>query len=632
MRQCQLWLGPGWRGLAQVAPLDLAAAPYGLVAGTWRDAQQELVETDIVLRAGTMTELSRHAANVRRYLTIAEAYAQAMNGKPVYVYSKTSDSLPMTAELGATWRRRRVHGGELVISPDGTIRSQKSHTVTGKLKLWTSGPWERAGVSSALYSANTVASQLYPGGLTVHGEVAARRRLFDGLSGLTARYQYLHNGSAITFINPDAVEWYAAFVSSPSPYFAISDSNGYVVASDPVSLTGLVDVVFVWQLSPSETGTMAIYVNGKPSKSEVVIGMALTGALDEYVLLAPNATLELAQAQVWPAALSAAQVEALYLAGMPEAELCLVRRPADRKNTNAAYTIYTTPGDGPAQVRLLLGTEEGTQDYEKALVGLRALRTPATTRWECEAGTLGANTATNSNAAASGGSQARFTPANTAEATRVTVTLAADASDVDALIGEHRLLLAGYDSAASVQLNLLSWRVVTAGVAGDWSDDLAFAAVGKRGLLELGTLSIPAGAWPEEALTANSDVYADAYLALEIRVRNTAASGTLDMDAVYLFPAEQGGAALGALDVSHVLMALDFASDPPATTLAADEQQLEFAGWVEWGADQLRLLPEITSNGAGLLQVYAYRDAVEEAMPNDLIDVYLFVRPTWASA
>lgn len=631
MRQCQLWLGP--RRASAHAVLDLAAAPYGLVAGTWRDHQDDLVETEIVLRAETMTELSRLTAGVRRYLTMAEAYAQGMNGKPVYVYSKTCDALATVAELGATWRRKRIHGGELVISPDGTIRSERSRTVTGKLRLWTSGPWERAGVISALFGGpSTLASQMYSGGLTVNGEIMARRRLFDHLSGLTARYQYVHNNTSITFIAPDGVEWYARY-NHPGQ-FVISDSNGTVLTSDAVTLSSgaLLDVVFVWQPSPSETGAMAIYLNGKLLKGDNVLGMSLAGALDEYQFLSASNTLELAQAQVWPAALSAAEVEALHLAGMPEAELCLARRPADRKNTNAAYRIYTVPGDRPAQVRLLLGDEGEVQDYAKALVGLRALRAPATTTWECEAGTLGANTASNSNGAASGGSQARFTPANTEGATRVTVALAAAASDVDGLTGEHRLLLAGYDSAASVQLNLISWRTVTAGVAGDWSDDLAFAAVGARSVLELGTLSIPDGAWPEDALTATSDVYSGDYLTLEIRVRNTAGSGTLDLDAVYLFPMEQGGEGLGNLDVDQVRMALDFASDPPATTLAREEQQLEFAGWVAWRGDQLRLLPEISSNGAGLLRVYAYRNEVEAAMPNDAIDVYLFVRPTWTSA
>ena len=75
--------------------------------------------------------------------------------------------------------------------------------VTGKLRLWTSGPWERAGVISALYGPGTLASQMYSGGLTVNGEIMARRRLFDHLSGLTARYPYVHNNASIIFICPD---------------------------------------------------------------------------------------------------------------------------------------------------------------------------------------------------------------------------------------------------------------------------------------------------------------------------------------------------------------------------------------------------------------------------------------------
>lgn len=623
-RQCQLRLGPEIRWRPQAVSIDLQSAPYALVAGSWRDGGEKL-EMDVLLQAATLNALEGYIATIRRLLTLGEAYALAMEGLPVYVYTKVCDELADTAELGATWRRKRVHGGTLDV-PDASSSAQGHFAVTATLRLQVESRWQRAAVASVVEGSSSVAPHTaYAGGLSSAGAaVRARARGWDETTGLTARYHWQAANADCTFIDVDT-SWRAWYDYSATK-LCMEDDDGNVVSSDAMdSLSGLVDVVFVW-----EPGVrMAIYVNGYE------VGAGTDCVLDKpggqvYTLFSPTGTQGIAQAQVWPTALTEEDVEALFAWGVPEGELCIVRPPADDKNTNAVYSILNAPGDGPARLRLLLG-DDGAQDYAKVLVGLRQLRLPATTSWECEAGTLGSATASNANAAASGGSQARFSPADTSYATRVTVAVGADPTQVADLTGEHRLLLAGYDSAAAVQLNLLRWRLVIAGVAGDWSDDLAFAAVASRSLLDMGTLSLPPGAWPEETQGINSSVYSGTYVTLEIQARNTAGigGGTLDMDAVYLMPLEQSGVALGTLDVSAVQMALDFANDPQSTTLIADEGQQEWGGWVDWDGSELSLLPEQTQEGAGLLRVFAFRDTVESALPNDEIDARLFVRPTW---
>lgn len=623
-RQCQLRLGPEIRWEPQAVSIDLQATPYALVAGSWRDSGEKL-EMEVLLQAETLNELESTVSAIRRLLTLGEAYALAMEGLPVYVYTKTCDALSHTAELGATWRRKRVHGGVLE-TPDASSSAQGHFAVTATLRLQVESRWQRAAVASVVEGSSGVAPHTaYAGGLfAATAAVTARARGWDDTTGLTVRYHWQVENANCTFINVDT-DWKAWWDNATKKFVMEDDDANTVTSTAYPSLAGLVDVVFVWEPG----ARMAIHVNGHEDGAGVdCVLVKPPGPV--YTLFSPTGTQGLAQVQVWPTALTQAQVEALYAWGVPEGELCIVRPPANEKNTNAVYSILNTPGDGPARLRLLLG-DDGAQDYAKVLLGLRQLRLPATTAWECESGTLGSGMTSNANAAASGGSQARFSPSDTAYATRVTVALGADPTHVADLTGEHRLLLAGYDSAAAVQINLMRWRLVIAGVAGDWSDDLAFAAVAQRALLDMGTLSLPPGAWPEETHGINSSIYAGNYVTLEIQARNTAGSGggTLDMDAVYLMPLEQSGVALGTLDVSAVQMALDFANDPQATTLIADEYQQEWAGWVDWDGGGLSLLPEQTQEGAGLLRVFAFRDAVESAQPNDEIDARLFVRPTW---
>jgi hypothetical protein len=352
-----------------------------------------------------------------------------------------------------------------------------------------------------------------------------------------------------------------------------------------------------------------------------------TDSPSTYVLFNPTGAQSCLNIQVWSAALTSAQALALHAWGRPPAELGFYVPPTDTKNTNAAYKLYNIPGETEALLRLLLS--DATQAYDKFRIGIRPLRIQTTTLWECESGTLGTDVTGQADATASGGNVARFTPTATTYGTRVTVTVAADPDDVAPFYGEYRLLLAGKDDASATGINTIKFRTVVGGVNGDYSTPVSMAAVSTYSLLDLGTLTVPPGAWPEETEDCTSDVHAGSYFQIEICTANSvgAAGGTLDMDALYLQPVELEGVVENSALTTAQFQVMDFISEPPAQVAVADARTLEFAGWGDYVGDRLMLPP--VCGDAGLALLHAYRDTAEASRANDAVTVYWFVAPRW---
>ena len=143
---------------------------------------------------------------------------------------------------------------------------------------------------------------------------------------------------------------------------------------------------------------MGIWVNGVADGSVASCTLAVA---DTYTVFTSSASLTyLFSWQLWPEGLTDAQCAGFYAWGRPEPELAYYTPPTDTKNTNAAYKIYNVPGEADARLRLLLS--DATQAYDSFRVGLRPLRIQTATKWECESGTLGAQTAEADDATASG--------------------------------------------------------------------------------------------------------------------------------------------------------------------------------------------------------------------------------------
>jgi hypothetical protein len=196
--------------------------------------------------------------------------------------------------------------------------------------------------------------------------------------------------------------------------------------------------------------------------------------------------------------------------------------------------------------------------------------------------------------------------------------------------GRYRLYLACYDSAATVGVNLFQWRLVVAGVAGDWSDAFQATAVSSRVLVDLGEVDIPPGAWPDGWSAIRTDVVGGSFVTLEFQIKNTTGGGggTFDFDALYLVPAEtEGVVSCADLDNTDEYLVVDFASDPVAAVSVRDYRSMEFASWATVEGDDLALAP--VAGDAGGLWFYAYRNTTDQAFPNDDLNAWLYFRPRW---
>lgn len=163
----------------------------------------------------------------------------------------------------------------------------------------------------------------------------------------------------------------------------------------------------------------------------------------------------------------------------------------------------------------------------------------AVTTWaQMEAATLGTDTTTASNAAASGGSHITTSFATDATmVTRATVTVPT-ASSADALRGRYRVLVRAHASATASVYSIRYQQAATGDVYSGPTVTWQAPSTGSWYLVDLGLLEFPAFAAPTRigysGLTA-----AYATSALTVQAARTAGSANLDLDYVYLVPADE---------------------------------------------------------------------------------------------
>lgn len=625
-RQIQLRLA----GEESAGVIDLNTSPYKVEAGSWRSELEEL-QVRIVIQASTLAELYRYSSVISQALAQARAYALAMHPLPVYVYMKTADALTTTADIGATWLRKIIRGGRLTVE-DPSERADGQYTVLATLALEVDAYWQRATPAQILQCVTGAASLTTntDGSLTVANarvELYARRRTWTSSTGITVRtFWKVATGTSVQINLLRLSANFRAYLNPNTGVHILSDETG-TVASGNLALTNGATYEVVVRMGGSDNG---LWINGT---RVVTYKNTLTWPSDPnlYRVLDTSGacgTQQFYSIQVWPTLLTDAQIAELRNWGRPEPSLAWANIGYSATALTAlSASVYNVAGDSLAPMRLVLN---GSESFDQLRVHMRALMAPAAAAFECESAMLGANTASNSNASASGGSQARFTPADTAWATRVTVALASDPDEMAALRGRHRLFLAGYDSAAGTNVNQVRWRLVVAGVAEDWSEERAFAAVSTRSLLDLGTVDMPPGAWPDEAVLATTDLEAGTFVTVEIQAANSTGSGggTLDLDALYLAPAElELLVQTPDYDGSDEWIVVDFVSMQMNAVTVRSYISMEWATWGAMVGDRLMLTPR--AGLSAFVWLYAYRDADEQAFPNDTATWHIDYQPQY---
>jgi len=621
--------------------ISLNASPYSFVEEGWSDGGTSL-EFVVLIKASTWADVERSVSALQRMMTQAAYYAQAGAGDPVYIYSKNCDALSYVAEIGATWKRKLVLGGSVRVTKSMASPTDVSAWVM--LSLNVKATWLRA-AAVPLIEATSGLTGYAGGGLSVSASTGAyvKRLAFTSATGVTARFFWLYASPVLTQVSFMRLSASFRAYYGVSGGFRIRDEAGSDVGSLYSMSAGVVyDVVCKW----TTTG-MAIFVNGTKVASRAGVTTWPT-IPDRYRLIeldaaAPSQTI--LSVQVWPVALSDEQIETLAAWGRPDPELPFAITPTDGatptpvENTSAIYKLYNTPGDAPARLRPIVAGY--TANYDALAVQVRTSGVPRAStggpvvKFECESGTLGAATASTADASASAGNVARFTPAATTWAVRTTIAVCADAVHVDPYQGRWRLLLQAKDNAAAIQINSIRWRYKVAGVAGDYSDEVSLPSVATRCLVDLGELTLPPTAWPEGAAASAGTEYSGSYLVIEIETMNSTGSGggTLDLDALYLAPAdlEATATATGWVVADQVLY-LDFASDPPAPCVLYDTwSTMEWGGSVTWEGNALELPPTTDPDDGALLWLYAYRDTSYQALPKDTLWAWLQILPGWES-
>lgn len=605
--------------------VDVNATPYDVIAGSWGSAGTAL-EFSAIVTATSLPLLDASVGALQRLATRAGLYDQQLLGDAVEIWTKTCDELSTTAELGATWMRKRVRSMTLMPS-DASEQAAGRYVVQVGVSCEVEELWRR-GLPESVLEASAAPTIRSDGGLTVAaGETLTARRIsYTAAGGLTVRVRWLFSDNNCTFFLAEtgANDVKALYLAADHKLYIYDDAGGSASSGSLISSYTAgdeLDIVFKWEPGVK----LGIWVNGTANGS---LGSCTLDIADTFQVFAPSTAAQtLMSWQAWPAALTDAQCAGLYAWGRPEPELCCVAPPADTANTNALYKFYNVPGDASAALRVVL--DGASQDFLMVKLGLRPLRIPTTVLWECESGTNGADTLDAADASASGGNVAQFTPSAATYATQSTLAICANPADVAAMAGEWRLYLACKDNAATVGINCVKWRLVIAGQNEDYSDEYSAAAVSTYSLVDLGTLRIPPGQWPAESISASTDVVGGTFIALEIAVKNTAGAGggTFNLDAVYLVPAELEGTLEGTFDVSAWYEVLDFTGERPAFVGVGDYRSMEFGAWADYVGDRLELVPRAGDGGA--LALRWYRDAVEQWYAADACDVFLYVEPRW---
>lgn len=621
--------------------LSFNTTPYSLIDGSWSDRGDQLA-FGLLIKCGTWAEAERYVASVQKLLTQAAYADQFGTGDTAYVWTKTCDALSTVAEIGATWKRKTVKGGTASIAK--WMQSPTELSVWVDVTMGVDRLWQRVAPAPVMEEQSGLTGNSSGGLIITAGKTPQVKRLgWTSTTGLTARFFWNRTKTGtfqLNFIRLSAN--FRCYFNMSTNALRIQD-NGATGAGVTVAIDeGIAEIVVRWS-----TSSQAVFINGVKVLTYTGL-VAWPTSPERYMLIDSAGTTgdqEFLSIQVWPAALTDEEVIALRNWGMPEPELPFAITPTDGgtptpvENTSAVWKLYNTPGTMPARLRSLIPGY--TVNYDVLDIGVHTNGTPRPStggpavKFECESGTLGANTASTVVSGTSGGSVARFTPANNSWAVRTTITVCANVAAVGPYNGRWRLMLNAKDNASAVQINSIRWQMKVAGQSiNGYSETYSLPAVSKQCLIEMGEIVIPPVAWSEGAITSSGTEYSGNYITIEIEAMNSTGSGggTLDLDALYLVPADlEASVTATTWDVSTQLLNLDFVSDPPAPSIIFDTwRTMEWGGAATWEGNMLELPPSVHPDDGALLWLYAYRDTAYEARPQDTLFAWWFLTPTWS--
>jgi hypothetical protein len=256
--------------------LDLTIAPYTVLANQGFVSAGENLEIRTRVDAVTLNEVERAVSMVRAWLCNAAAWNDSGLGKPVEIWMKTCDNLVAVAEIGATWRKKEIRGGDVIVQPKAGTAATPTADV--QISLQVEPVWRRAAPEPLL---RAVPTQLYfpahdpitylaanaQGWLTALDgtQVMARRVSWSATTGLTIRCHFVHrtamtNQCSFLSYDSETLQTMSAYWLPANKQFSIRDAQ-MVVATSPVFAFAdgqVVDVIFRW----SETLGMGIWVDG----------------------------------------------------------------------------------------------------------------------------------------------------------------------------------------------------------------------------------------------------------------------------------------------------------------------------------------------------------------------------------